>query len=177
MIKNPTTIKTSSNKIGAYNIQEIAKVVISEANTMYGSSHDINRHKLQRILFFTQVWHLKENSGARLFNEHFYRWENGPACPSIHYQYALYGDNPITYSPERILGIDINPLSLHSPQETPTIPSQSVRALIRRVLRCYGSIKLPILNRMLCEPGGVWLDGGGANASIISIKEMGLEEY
>ncbi len=46
--------------------------------------------RLQKILFFSDVLYMFENSGRTMFNDDFYAWPSGPVIPSVYDEFVQY---------------------------------------------------------------------------------------
>lgn len=55
----------------------------------------VSNLKLQKVLYFLDIWHLIHTKERLITNENFEAWHYGPVLPSVYKEYALYAGNPI----------------------------------------------------------------------------------
>ena len=84
-----------------YKATDIANYFIWKARK---EGKPISNKKLQKLLYYSQAWHLVLDDGKPLFDEDFEAWVHGPVIPSIYQKYKKYGFNPIDKK------IDHNPI-------------------------------------------------------------------
>ncbi|WP_304649351.1 Panacea domain-containing protein [uncultured Duncaniella sp.] len=77
----------------AYNVYEIANLILRLANNVYGSE-PISNMKLQKLLYYEQGYHLAYFDEP-LFDEEIEAWKFGPVVPQIYDKYKIYHDSPI----------------------------------------------------------------------------------
>jgi len=70
----------------------------------------IDQMKLQKLLFYTQAWHLAEKD-APLIEEEIEAWPWGPVVRSIYYQTAGSGRDPISQEFTSVVKAGDGPLS------------------------------------------------------------------
>lgn len=46
--------------------------------------------RLQKMLYFCEVEHMKASGGQSMFKDEFYAWPSGPVIPSVYYQFMQY---------------------------------------------------------------------------------------
>ena len=76
-----------------YSAYAIANAFIRRAQA--GRLPNLNSMKLQKLVYFTQAWHLRVVR-LPLIDDTFIRCANGPFLPSIHHQVKNYAMDPIT---------------------------------------------------------------------------------
>ena len=54
----------------------------------------VNTFKLQKLVYFAQVWHLSLH-GTRLFDNEIEAWVHGPVCLELHRRFHKQADIPI----------------------------------------------------------------------------------
>jgi uncharacterized phage-associated protein len=59
--------------------------------------------KLQKLLYFTQGFYMKNNSKQKLFTEHFEAWVNGPVIPIVYGEYKYYGTSTISKNEIKVI--------------------------------------------------------------------------
>jgi uncharacterized phage-associated protein len=69
----------------------IAKYFINKAN---GEKKPMTNKKLQKLLYYSQVWSLVLND-EKLFSERIEAWVHGPAIPAVYRKYKFFEFNPI----------------------------------------------------------------------------------
>ncbi|MFW1678599.1 Panacea domain-containing protein [Pontibacter sp. JAM-7] len=77
------------------NINEVADYFIAKADVESGDN--ITHLKLQKLLYYTQGWHLAIH-GRTLFSSTFEAWAHGPVSPEIYARFKSYGWDPIPTS-------------------------------------------------------------------------------
>lgn len=77
----------------AYNVYEIANLILRLANNVYGSE-PISNMKLQKLLYYEQGYHLAYFDEP-LFDEDIEAWKFGPVVPQIYEKYKCHSDKPI----------------------------------------------------------------------------------
>lgn len=77
----------------AYNVYDIANLILRLANNGYGSE-PISNMKLQKLLYYEQGYHLA-CFDEPLFNEDIEAWKFGPVVPQIYEKYKCHQDQPI----------------------------------------------------------------------------------
>ena len=55
----------------------------------------ITNKKLQKLLYYTQAWHLVYFEGDKLFNEEPEAWVHGAVYPSVYRKFKNFGSKPI----------------------------------------------------------------------------------
>lgn len=143
----------------AYSAIAVANAFIEKAQK--GEIKGLTPMKLQKMLFYTQSWHLKLCDGKPLFDDLFARWKFGPVIPPIYHLLKKYGANTI---PEKISviieeGGDWKRI-------TPSIQKDDVEAqrLIDKISEVYGGFSGTDLSNMTHAPNTAWskapADGG-----------------
>lgn len=122
---------------------------------MKGRLNGLTPMKLQKLLFFTQAWHLKAR-GEPLIDDTFMRRMNGPVIPSIYYQLRAYGD--------RIVEQTIRVLDGDNVREAWNVPKlrdedDDVWGLIDAIVVSYGHLSARELSDMTHLPGSAWSQG------------------
>ncbi|MEM5592298.1 type II toxin-antitoxin system antitoxin SocA domain-containing protein [Niallia circulans] len=79
-------------------VRNVAKYFLSKSieNTQYA----ITPLKLQKLLYYAQGIHLRDNNGTPLFDENLLRWDHGPVNRIIYDDYKRYGYFTIPKSPD-----------------------------------------------------------------------------
>ncbi len=82
----------------------VTKMCIAAANYIIKKVNEYNEGKsfreqvfmtskrLQKILFFTDVFYMLENNGKSMFADDFYAWPSGPVIPSVYEEFMQYQD-------------------------------------------------------------------------------------
>lgn len=78
----------------AYNVSDIAKVLIKKAEQVSCGEEFMTNMKLQKMLYYQQGFHLAY-FGTPLFDEEIEAWMYGPVVPSVYDEYKSYGKNGI----------------------------------------------------------------------------------
>lgn len=75
-----------------YTVKQIAELLVFLTDYEFGST--MTHLKLQKMLYYTQAYHLAK-FGVPLFDEEFEAWLHGPVIPEIYDIYKKYGYNLI----------------------------------------------------------------------------------
>ncbi|EIV6436022.1 SocA family protein [Salmonella enterica] len=143
----------------AYSAAAVANAFIEKANK--GELSELTPMKLQKLLFYTQSWHLKLCNDRPLFDDLFARWKFGPVIPPLYHMLKKYGSGEIQ-EPISII-IDSNG---EWKRITPTIQKDDADAmkLIDKIIEVYGGYSGTALSNMTHAPGSAWsrgaVDGG-----------------
>jgi len=81
----------------------VANYIIDEFNKnnegkSFREQISLSPRKLQKLLYFCDVEHMKSYNGVPMFRDVFYAWPSGPVIPRIYYKYMQWQDgkmNPI----------------------------------------------------------------------------------
>ena len=149
----------------AYSALAVANAFIERAKE--GKLAGLTPMKLQKLLFYTQSWHLRERE-LPLMDDHFARWQYGPVIPSLYHELKSYGSRPVT-SLLSNLKPDVEDIVF----VTPRIPESDTYAhrLIDRIINKYGKWSGTQLSNLSHEEGTAWALRG-ADGSAIDWKEM-----
>jgi uncharacterized phage-associated protein len=149
----------------AYSALAVANAFIDRATT--DQLRGLTPMKLQKLLFYTQSWHLREKKGP-LMDDHFARWQYGPVIPSLYHELKSHGGRPITSMLSNLDSDDGGYVIV-----TPTIPENDEYAhrLIDRIIKKYGRFSGTQLSNLSHEPGTAWALKG-ADGSAITWEEM-----
>ena len=97
---------------------QLARWILKKANV---NGDSVTNLKLQKILYFTQAWHLV-NFNRPIFNEPIEAWAYGPVIRSVYENYKRFKNSPI----------DIRVL----PSQVPTFPKRQSE-LLEEVYEIY----------------------------------------
>lgn len=150
----------------AYSALAVANAFIERAKE--GKLSGLTPMKLQKLLFYTQSWHLRERDLIPLMDDHFARWQYGPVIPSLYHELKSYGSRPVT-SLLSNLKPDVDDFVI----VTPKIPESDTYAhrLIDRIIKKYGKWSGTQLSNLSHEEGTAWAIKGG-DGSAMDWKEM-----
>lgn len=150
----------------AYSAQAVANAFIDRAQR--GLITDLTPMKVQKLLFYTQSWHLRFHNGQPLFDDNFERWKFGPVIPSIYHELKPYGYTPVM---RKMSGLIQTPNGVQI--VTPEInPHDAVAIhLIDQIATNYGKYSGPELSSLTHADGTAWSKGPD-NGSIISLEDM-----
>ena len=136
-----------------YSAYAVANAFIRRAQA--GRLSDLNSMKLQKLMYFTQAWHLRVK-GVPLIDDTFIRCANGPILPSIHHQVKRYDMRSITQTIQALSGDD-------DPDEswTPILRKEDVSALdlIDFISERYGCLSWRELSALTHLPASAWSQG------------------
>jgi len=128
--------------------------------------------KLQKLLFFTQSWHLKINKEP-LFDDLFARWQYGPVIPSIYHEFKSYGSGVITDYGTILVNDDDSKLGFKVIiPEIDWEGDQETVDFIDKIIEVYGCYSGGALSRMTHEDGTAWAITGGPDGGPIPFKDM-----
>lgn len=77
-----------ANKLSCFDVAKYFLWVANKQNT------PINNHKLQKLVYYAQAWHLAIN-GQELFAVDFQAWVHGPVIPELYNEYKRFEWMPI----------------------------------------------------------------------------------
>lgn len=71
----------------------IANYIIEEVNEynkgkLYSEQIILYTMKLQKLLYYCDIEHMKEHDGTPLLSDQFYAWTNGPTIPGLYHKYT-----------------------------------------------------------------------------------------
>jgi len=128
--------------------------------------------KLQKLLFFTQSWHLKINK-APLFDDLFARWQYGPVIPSIYHEFKSYGaeiikdyGKTIVKDDDRDFGFKVIIPEIDWEGDKNTV------IFIDKIIEVYGGYTGWALSVMTHETGTAWQISGNPDGGPIPFKDM-----
>ncbi|ATP52774.1 MULTISPECIES: Panacea domain-containing protein [Pseudomonas] len=152
----------------AYSALAVANAFIERARK--GEIRNLTPMKLQKLLFYTQSWHLRLN-GERspLIDDNFARWKFGPVIPSLYHELKSYGAQEVTSLIKNInFDSDGDAILI-----TPTVPKsdQATHNLIDKIISKYGKLTGTELSNLTHEAGTAWAEGD-ADGSPITWGEM-----
>lgn len=150
----------------AYSAVAVANAFIAKAKA--GEIKNLTPMKLQKLLFYTQSWHLKLNNKQPLFDDQFARWKFGPVIPYVYHDLKKYGSSEISdyMKTIRIEGNKIKAL-------TPTIQEDDTKAkdLINKIVEVYGKYSGTELSNFTHGPNTAW-SKGDVDGGPISYEDM-----
>ncbi|ENG1107482.1 Panacea domain-containing protein [Yersinia enterocolitica] len=150
----------------AYSAVAVANAFIEKA--LKGELKELTPMKLQKLLFYTQSWHLKLRGGTPLFDDLFARWKFGPVIPTLYRLLKKYGakeiDSKISFIQESDGDFErITPSIQKDDEET--------RKLVDKIIEVYGEYSGPELSSMTHAPNTAW-SKGATDGGPISHKDM-----
>lgn len=154
----------------AYSAYAVANAFIQRAKD--GRLTGLSPMKLQKLLFYTQSWHLKLADGQPLFDDFFARWKFGPVIPSLYHEFKDFGSRSIDRF-ATTLNLDGGAFELHAPLVPET--DKNSWALIDRIIDVYGIFSGTELSNMTHREGTAWHETGQGDGGVISNDQ--LAEY
>lgn len=150
----------------AYSAIAVANAFIEKAKA--GNVKELTPMKLQKLLFYTQSWHLKLRNGTPLFDDQFARWKFGPVIPSLYHELKKYGSG-IIEKPIRIIKLEEGKLKAL----TPDIQQDDAQAhaLIDKIIEVYGGYSGTYLSNLTHGENTAW-SRGEVDGGPISFKDM-----
>lgn len=150
----------------AYSAVAVANAFINKAKA--GGIEDLTPMKLQKLLFYTQSWHLKLRNGSPLFDDQFARWKFGPVIPSLYHDLKKYGSSVIE-EPIRIYKIEGGGLHALTPDIQPD--DEQAHSLINKIIEVYGKYSGTQLSNLTHGQNSAW-SKGETDGGPISFKDM-----
>ena len=149
----------------AYSALAVANAFIERAKE--GKLSGLTPMKLQKLLFYTQSWHLRERDQP-LMDDHFARWQYGPVIPSLYHELKSYGNRPVT-----ALLSNLKPDAEDIVFVTPRVPESDTytHRLNDRIINKYGKWSGTQLSNLSHEDGTAWALKG-ADGSAIDWEDM-----
>lgn len=132
--------------------------------SLAGKLHGLNSMKLQKLMYFTQAWHLKVK-GTPVIDDTFTRGDHGPVLPSIHHQVKAYDTRNITQT-IRILDGDDDREVWRVPCIQPD--DQSTCDLIDAIIGRYGHLSGLALSDLTHAPNSAWSQGRADGQAILN---------
>lgn len=123
---------------------DIAKFIVGQ---FHSKGMPINNLKLQKLLYYSQAWHLALKDNA-LFNERIEAWIHGPVIPPVFQEYKSFRWSPIV----------IEDVTVQLAQKT--------QAHVEEVLAQYGRFSSWDLERMTHNEDPWKIARGGLPADI-----------
>ncbi|ABM57090.1 Panacea domain-containing protein [Verminephrobacter eiseniae] len=149
-----------------YSAFAIANAFVQKAGQ--GAIPNLTPMKLQKLLYFTQAWHLKVR-GFPLLDDHFARWKHGPVIPAVYHEFRAYGHRPITRKATTLAMSDDD-----YAVKIPMVPlaDRDTWGLIDAIIDRYGAVDAQELSRMTHLEGSAWATGGGADGTVITAEQI-----
>lgn len=150
----------------AYSAYAIANAFVQLAQE--GRIPQLTPMKLQKLMYFTQAWYLRER-GFPLLDDHFSRWQYGPVIPAIYHEFKAYEAGVIT-QPAQTLSADSDGWNAH----VPAVPKsdRDTWALLRVIAQRYGGFSGPQLSAITHKAGGAWARVSPPDGSVITHEQM-----
>jgi len=102
--------------------------------------------KVQKLVYFGHGWHLAFYKNP-LIDEFIEAWPYGPVVPTIYHEFKKYGPNPITNLACDLVGDQLVPYKVTSPQVIP---------LLDRVWQVYKPLSALALSELTHRAGSPW---------------------
>lgn len=140
----PTGLSQECRIVANYIIDEFNK---NNKGKPFREQNYLYPRKLQRLLYFCDVEHMKTYNGISMFRDVFYAWPSGPVIPKIYLKYIPYQNGqicPIT------AGIN-------------TIITGEMKAIIDRVLEETKELDITDMDAICKADNGPWAQVFDAN--------------
>jgi len=131
---------TEGDEMATYTADQIADTLIALARERH---IDVSNLKLQKLLYYTQAWHLAFTKSP-LFGEEFEAWVHGPVVPRVFRRFKDFG--------WKTIDVKVTPLA-----------DPKVTAHISAILEAYGHFDARQLER-LSHSEGPWKAARGTLA-------------
>lgn len=150
----------------AYSAYAVANAFIQRAEE--GKIQGLTPMKLQKLLYFTQAWHLKGTNGTPILDDNFARWQFGPVIPAIYHEFKAFRYSPINRK-ATTLAVNNGGLTVF----VPTIPQEdaSTWSLIDAIINRYGGVDAQALSAMTHLTNSAW-SRGSPDGSVITTQEI-----
>jgi len=145
----------------AYPTMAVANAFIQRARD--GKLPDLSPMKLQKLLFFAQIWYLKWHDEP-LIDDIFFRWQHGPVIPSLYHEFKHYGAKTIDQ-----FGTFVSPkgaIAALVPQG-----DKDAWEVIDEVIRAYGDYSGWQLS-LITHEGAPWGKEGGPTGEPIPNNDL-----
>jgi len=154
-----------------YSALAVANAFIKRS--LEGQLSDLTPMKLQKLLFFTQSWHLRINNNKPLFDGLFARWKYGPVIPSIFHEFKAYKAGIITDYGKTLVNDDENEFGFKIIiPEIDWKKDKDTVAFIDKIIEVYGGYTGWSLSVMTHEPGTAWAKSGSPDGGPIPFDMM-----
>lgn len=132
-----------------YSAYAVANAFVQEA--LDGLLPDLTPMKLQKLLYFTQAWHIKGRMQP-LLDDAFARWRHGPVVPAVHHKFRTFAATGITSFATTLSAAGPGSVCI------PSIPSsdQDAWSLVDAIIKRYGAFSGPELSCMTQAAGSAW---------------------
>lgn len=151
----------------AYSAAAVANAFIEKG--IKGEISDLSPMKVQKLLFYTQSWHLRFHRGTPLIDDDFKRWRFGPVIPSIYHELKPYGYFPVTRKISSLVQVPGNGIKIVTPEIDPN--DLEARLLIDKIAENYGKYSGTELSELSHAPGAAW-SLGPDDGSTITLEQM-----
>lgn len=97
-LNNPLNILSKNiQKKNSYTALEIAYTFIDQLHVRSLDDHNFSptNMKIQKLLYYAQSQHMKNNKGTPLFQDDFEAWSSGPVIRNVYKEFSHYFSNPI----------------------------------------------------------------------------------
>lgn len=90
--------------MNTYTARQIAEWFVAWAEEQEDA--DITNLKLQKLVYYAKLTHMKRTDGASLFSDTMQAWAHGPVVPDLYFALRGYGKTPI--DPDKFVSPDFN---------------------------------------------------------------------
>ena len=145
----------------------VANAILDEADSQ---GIDVTPMQLQKLLYFTNGWHMEIHNGQPILSDSFEAWQFGPVMPQVYHKFKEYGSKKIT-------GRAMNPLPTNHPW--PNTLTEIQKKLVSEIVGIYGSLSGPRMSNLTHKPGTPWSqtwNGGIGNGNNIP-SELIIAEF
>ncbi len=144
----------------------VANAILDEAERQ---GIPVTPMQLQKLVYFTNGWHMEIFDGRPIFADSFEAWQFGPVMPAIYHDFKQYGSRKIT-------GRATNPFT-----RTAWVADflETKTALISAIIRIYGRLSGPKMSHLTHKQGTPWFvtwKGGVGSGTNIS-NQLILAEF
>lgn len=85
---------------------DVADYIIKKCEEILGEDFDVTNMKLQKLLYYVQVYFLGRYK-IPMFENEFRAWEHGPVHLSVYHKFKTYGGSPVQRDSEEANQLDI----------------------------------------------------------------------
>jgi uncharacterized phage-associated protein len=148
------------------NSLSVANVILDEAEQQ-GIS--VTPMQLQKLVYFTNGWHMEIYDGKSLVSDNFEAWQFGPVMPVIYHEFKRFGSRPVN-------GRALNPFE--GKPWSAKLSAQQI-SLVREIVRMYGKLSGPRMSHLTHKSDTpwslTWKNGVGSGNDIP--RELILAEF
>ena len=148
------------------NSLSIANAVLDEAERQGVS---VTPMQLQKLVYFTNGWHMEIYNGQSIISDSFEAWQFGPVMPAIYHEFKRFGSRNISGRAINIFNGEAWKADIQPAKAT----------LIQEVVGLYGKLSGPRMSHLTHKEGTPWSKTwrGGVGSGNDIPNELILAEF